>query len=232
MPRETLDKRIKMLLEEILILDSRVESAVRDSVEALKYQDLHLARAVYDNDKLINEKRFNLENSCIATIATQQPLAGHDLRLLASILEVAAELERMGDYAKGIAKICLLIDKQPLVKPLVDIPLMTDRALDMLHRAVWAFVEGDVELAREVPQGDDEVDCLYNQVYRELVTIMFSNPSAIDQANHLMWAAHNLERLADRVTNICERTIYAVTGQMKEIASSDDEARPNANDQS
>ena len=225
MPRETLDKRIKQLLEEILLLDSQVESAIRDAVEALKYQDLRLARTVYDNDKLINEKRYLLENNCMSTIATQQPLAGHDLRLLASVLEVAAELERMGDYAKGIAKICLMLGKQPLVKPLVDIPRMKDLCLDMLHRAVWAFVEGNVQLAKEIPKGDDAVDQLYNQVYQDLIAIIIADPKALDQANHLMWAAHNLERLADRVTNICERTIYTVTGERKEIDFSDDETR-------
>jgi phosphate transport system protein len=223
MPRETLDKRIKQLKEEILLLDSQVENAVRDAVEALKYQDLRLARTVSENDRFINEKRYLLETNCIATIATQQPLAGHDLRLLASILEVAAELERMGDYAKGIARICLMIDRQPLVKPLIDIPRMMDHSLNMLHRAVWAFVEGDVELARDIPKEDDEVDRLYNQVYHDLIAIIIANPEALDQSTHLMWAAHNLERLADRVTNICERTIYAVTGKIKEIKSSDDE---------
>jgi len=232
MPRETLDKRIKQLIEEILLLDSMVENAIRDSVEALKYQDLRLARTVYANDKYINEKRYLLETNCMSTIATQQPLAGHDLRLLASILEVAAELERMGDYAKGIAKICLMIDKKPLIKSLIDIPRMMDHSLSMLHRAVWAFVEGNAELAKEIPSEDDKVDQLYNQVYRDLVAVMFADPSTIDQANHLMWAAHNLERLADRVTNICERTIYAVTGQMTEIDSSDDESRVEAHDQS
>jgi len=232
MPRETLDKRIKQLTEEILLLNSQVENAVRDSVEALKYQDLRLARTVYNNDKLINEKRYLLESNCMSTIATQQPLAGHDLRLLASILEVAAELERMGDYAKGIAKICLMIDKKPLIKPLVDIPRMMDHSLNMLHRAVWAFVEGDIELAREIPKDDDEVDRLYNQVYQDLISVIITDPATIEQANHLMWAAHNLERLADRVTNICERTIYAVTGQIKEIDHSDDETRVEPHDQS
>ena len=232
MPREILDKRIKQLLDEILILDSQVEHAIRSSVEALKTQDLRLARQVYEADKLVNAGRFALENNCMTTIATQQPLAGHDLRLLASILEVAAELERMGDYAKGIAKICLMIGSQRLVKPLIDIPLMMELSLDMLHRAVGAFVSGDTALARAIPEKDDAVDILYNQVYHELAQVIRADPSTIDQANHLMWAAHNLERLADRVTNICERTIYAVTGEMKEIDQSDDEWQLESDPQS
>ena len=129
----------------------------------------------------------------------------------------------MGDYAKGIAKICLQIGSTPHVKPLVDIPRMAEIAVSMLHRSVLAFVQFDAETAREIPKEDDQVDALYKQVYRELVSIMFSNPSTIDQANYLLWAAHNLERMADRVTNICERAIYVATGQMKEIDVSDDE---------
>ena len=223
MPRETLDKKIQSLLDQILVLDSLVESAVLESVNALKRKDTDLAKRIYASDKRINEKRFELENDIIVTIATQQPIMAGDLRLVASILEVVGELERMGDYAKGIAKICLMIGKQPHVKPLIDIPRMAEIAVDMLHRAVGAFVAQEAETARQIPKEDDLVDALYNQVYRELITITFSNPAVIDQANHLMWAAHNLERLADRVTNICERTIYIATGQLEELSTTDDE---------
>jgi phosphate transport system protein len=202
-----------------------VEEAILKSVEALKKQDLELASQILENDKIINAKRFDLENDCMTTIATQQPIMARDLRLVASILEVAAELERMGDYAKGIATICLIIGKQPLIKPLVDIPRMAELSVNMLHRAVGAFLSGDAETAAQIPNEDDLVDHLYNQVYRELVTIMFSKPATIDQANHLMWAAHNLERVADRVTNICERTIYTKSGDLREIDVSDDEIR-------
>jgi phosphate transport system protein len=225
MARETLDRRINHLLEEILVLDSMVEDAILQSVESLKKQDVERAQQIYIYDKVVNAKRIDLENESITTIATQQPIMARDLRLLASILEVAAELERMGDYAKGIATICLRIGKEPHIKPLVDIPRMAELSISMLHRSVGAFVRGDAETALQIPQEDDLVDSLYNQVYRELVTIMFSNPATIDQANYLMWVAHNLERVADRVTNICERTIYTQTGELKEIDSSDDESR-------
>lgn len=225
MPRENLDRKIRHLLEEILILDSMIENAIIDAVEALKRQDLELAKTVYSNDAQINARRFELENDVIITIATEQPIMAGDLRFIASIFEVVGELERMGDYAKGIAKIAYLIGKQPLIKPLIDIPRMAELTVDMLHRAVGAFVNHNVELAKEIPEEDDRVDELYNQVYQELVEIMINNPSSttIDQANHLMWAAHNLERLADRVTNICERTIYTTTGKLLEIDISDDE---------
>jgi phosphate transport system protein len=225
MTRANLDNRLHHLLDEILELDSMVETATLQAIEALKNHDLELARQIYQGDAQINARRFDLENDCMITIATQQPIVAHDLRLVASILEVVAELERMGDYAKGIAKITLQIGNTPHVKPLVDIPRMADIAVDMLHRSVLAFVQFDAETARQIPKDDDQVDALYKQIYRELVSIMFSNPSTIDQANYLMWVAHNLERMADRVTNICERAIYVTTGQMKEIDVSDDEER-------
>ena len=223
MPRESLDRKIQHLRDEILLLDSMIENAVIQSVEALKNQDLDLAHQIYAGDAQVNDKRFEIENEVIITIATAQPIMAGDLRLLASILDVAGELERMGDYAKGIAHIVTMIGKEPLVKPLIDIPRMTELAISMLHRAVTAFIEVDAESARKIPLEDDEVDYLYNQVYRELVTLMFKNPASIDQGNFLMWAAHNLERLADRVTNICERTLYVASGEMKELSTSDDE---------
>jgi len=221
--RVQLDKKIRYLLDEILIMDSMVENATLEAIDALKNRDTDQALNVYRNDSMINNIRFKLENDIIVTIATVQPIMAGDLRLIASILEIVGELERMGDYAKGIAKICLKIGSQPHVKPLIDIPRMADIAVDMLHRAIGAFVEQDSETASLIPHDDQQVDALYNQVYRELVTVMLANPATIDRANMLMWAAHNLERMADRVTNICERTIFVVTGDLIELAASDDE---------
>jgi phosphate transport system protein len=223
MPRETLDRKIRHLYDEILVLDSMVENATFEAVEALKKRDLEAAQRIYIADNDINAKRFELENDLIITIATQQPIMAHDLRLLASIYEVVGELERIGDYAKGIAKIAMIIGNQPPVKPLIDIPRMADLAVSMLNRAVLAFINGDTETAQSIPSEDDQVDNLYNQVYRELVTIMFADPSTIDRANHLLWVAHNLERMADRVTNICERTMYIATGHLVEMDRTDDE---------
>jgi phosphate transport system protein len=224
MARDTLDRKIRHLLDEILVLDSMVESATTDAVDALKRRDLKLAKQVYKFDQRINARRFDLENDVIITIATQQPLMAGDLRLTASILEVVGELERMGDYAKGIAKICLLIGDEPHIKPLIDIPKMSELVVDMLNRAVSAFVNMDLDAARSIPEEDDKVDDLYNQVYQDLIEVILKNPATVDQANHLMWAAHNLERMADRVTNICERTIYCATGQFIEIDTTDDES--------
>ena len=221
-PRETLDRSLQELRDEIIDLGSMVEEAVRAAVDALKQRDLQASEKIYEADENINKKHFEIEDRCIALIATQQPMA-KDLRLLAAVIEISTELERMGDYAKGIAKINILLGTDTLVKPLIDIPRMAELGLDMLHRALEAFVAVDADTAREIPKEDDEIDALYNQVYRELVTYMIADTSTIDRANFLLWAAHNLERLADRVTNICERTIYMATGEMRELDRSDDE---------
>jgi phosphate transport system protein len=183
MLRETLDRKLQNLIDEILVIDSMVETALVESVNALKNRDLKLAQQIYDNDELINQKRFELENDIIITIATTQPVMAGDLRLVASVLEVVGELERMGDYAKGIAKIALLMGDEPPVKPLIDIPRMVNICVSMLHRAVGAFVDQDAELARSIPQEDDKVDALYQQVYRELVTLMVAKPAILDRAN-------------------------------------------------
>lgn len=217
MTRETFDRELQRLQDEVLALGSLVEDAIVESVELLKQRDLDGARRLIAQDqRLINEKRFAIELEALTVIATQQPLAG-DLRVLAAVIEIVHELERMGDYAKGIAKINLMMGDEPLLKPLIDIPLMAEKARDMLHRALEAFVRKDVDLARAIPREDDQVDALYNQVYRELLALMMDNPSDIDRATYLLWVAHNLERTADRVANICERVIFMVTGEMVEL---------------
>ncbi|MCJ7584494.1 MAG: phosphate signaling complex protein PhoU [Anaerolineales bacterium] len=222
MLRKTFENDIQQLKDDLLLLGSLVEQQTLDAVEALKKRDLEAARGIYAADAKINEKRFAIENQVMILIATQQPMA-HDLRLLASILEVSAELERMGDYAKGMATINIRMGDEPLLKPLIDVPRMAQIASSMLHRALTAFVNEDAETAKAIPKEDDEVDALYDQVYRELMTFVIKDPKTIDRANYMLWAAHNLERMADRVTNICERTIFIVTGEIKEIDSSNDE---------
>ena len=180
------------------------------------------SRRILEEDQDINRKRFEIENQVMILIATQQPMA-HDLRLLASIMEIISELERMGDYAKGIANINIRMGDQPLLKPLIDVPRMAQKDVDMLHRSLTAFINEDLEAAKTIPMEDDEVDALYNQIYRELMTFIIADPKVIERANWLLWVAHNLERVADRVTNICERTIFIATGELVEINNSDDE---------
>jgi phosphate transport system protein len=218
MLRKTFENEIQHLKDEIILMGSMVEQSLLDSVEALKKRDVEASREIVQRDNVVNEKRFHLENEVMIIIATQQPMA-RDLRVLASILEVISELERMGDYAKGIGVINVRMAEEALLKPLVDIPRMAEIGTSMLHRALAAFVNEDIETARVIPQEDDMVDALYTQVYRELMTYIMADPKNIERANWLLWVAHNLERFADRVTNICERTIFIVTGELFEIGT-------------
>jgi phosphate transport system protein len=222
MLRKTFEHEIQQVKDDVLLLGSMVEQAILNTVDALKKRDIKASHDILDADKLINKKRFDIEHKLMILIATQQPMA-HDLRLLASCMEIISELERMGDYAKGIANINIRMGDSALLKPLIDIPRMAQKDVDMLHRALTAFVNEDVETAQAIPVEDDEVDALYNQIYRELMTFVISDPTTMERANWLLWVAHNLERVADRVTNICERTVFIATGEMTEIKSTDDE---------
>ncbi|GAB1470484.1 phosphate signaling complex protein PhoU [Chloroflexota bacterium] len=222
MIRKTFESEIQQVKDEIIQLGSMVEHAIISSVEALKKRDIKAAEKIIAEDKEVNKKRFAIENQLMILIATQQPMA-RDLRLLASSMEIISELERMGDYAKGIANINVRMGDEKLLKPLIDIPRMAEKGASMLHRALTAFVHEDVETAKAIPMEDDEVDALYNQIYRELMLLIIEDPKNIERANWLLWVAHNLERVADRVTNICERTVFIATGSFSELKSSDDE---------
>lgn len=224
MPRETLDRKLKELKDDVLVMGSMVEQAVSAAIEALKNRDFEESKRIYAEDAQVNKKHFEIEDKTLTVIATQQPVA-RDLRVLAAILEIITELERIGDYAKGIAKINIMMGEAPLLKPLIDVPRMAELGIDMLHRALTAFVEEDLPTARAIPEEDDDIDNLYNQVYRELLTYMIADPSTIDRGNYLLWVAHNLERMADRVTNICERIVYVETGEIMEFDVTDDELR-------
>lgn len=223
MPRTFLDQEIDKLKEQVVRLEEMVSHATVEAVDALLTNDMEKSKVIYLNDKAINELRFEIEKKCLLTIATQQPLAT-DLRVLASILDVVTELERMGDYAKGIAKINLIIErKSTKAKSILHLREMTEITTSMLNRAVKAFVAVDAETARLLPNEDDKVDDLFNIIHSGLVNDMMEKKKNITLANHLQWAAHNIERMADRVVNICERTVFIATGEMHELEESDDE---------
>ena len=217
--RTTFHKRLREIQDDILVMGSMVSKAIIRSVEALKSRDIKAANQIIADDQGINRKRFEIEESCIELIATQQPMAT-DLRTITAILNITTEIDRIGDYAVGIARIVILIGNEPLIKPLVDIPLMAKKTVDMLDRCLQAFIDRDAEAAKKIAREDDEIDNLYDQIFRELLNIMAEDPKTITRATRLMWTAHNLERAADRVTNICERVVYIVTGKMEEIGSS------------
>ena len=218
MLRQGYDRELQRLQDEVLALGSMVEAALLRSVELLKQRDLDGSRLLVVADRHINETRFTIEDEALTLIATQAPMAG-DMRLLAAILEIITELERIGDYAKGIARINLKIGVQPLLNPLTDLSIMAEKAQSMLHDALMAFVDKDVESARAIPKRDDEIDRLYEQINRELIDHIMDDPRAIEQANLVLWAAHNLERTGDRVINLCERVLFMATGEMVELDS-------------
>ncbi len=217
MPRETFERHLNRLLDQVLILGSMVDQAMEDAMDALKRQDHAAARRIYENDLRINERRYAIEDECITIIATQQPMA-RDVRFLAAILEIITELERIGDYAKGISKINLFLGEEPIESSiLLDLQQMASLGLGMLKRSLDAFISGNATAARSISAEDDAVDQLYLHVYRTVMSLSLTNPEGIEHFNHLIWAAHNLERMADRVTNICERIVYVATGEMKEL---------------
>ncbi len=211
MLRSDYDRDLTDLQTSLSEMGQHVESATRRALKALETQDTALAQEVVDADDEIDRLQDELENKCVMLLATQQPMAS-DLRSVMSAVHIGVELERMGDYAEGIAKISIRIGDQPLLKPLIDIPRMADLALKMLEESLQAYTERDEPLARKVCTADDAIDDLYNQIYRELLTYMLSDPGTIERATYLLWVAHNLERIADRATNIAERVLWLISG--------------------
>ncbi|MDQ3779029.1 MAG: phosphate signaling complex protein PhoU [Chloroflexota bacterium] len=208
--------QIQDLRDDVVAMASMVDKAIARAVEALRLQKFQLARDVIASDQAINRHRWATEERALLIIATQAPMAG-DLRRIAAAIHIITDLERMADHAAGIAKIAVETADEPLLKPLVDLPRMSDLARSMLSDSITAFIEEDAPAARQIAERDDDVDDLYDQVYRELLTFMLADPSTINRATHLLWAGHNLERIADRVTNVCERVVFAVTGEIEEI---------------
>lgn len=219
MTREHYAQELADLRGSVVAMASMTNKAIDNAVTALARRDVRLAEQVIASDRAINEHRWRTEEQALLVIATQAPMA-RDLRMIAAVIHIVTDLERMADHAAGIAKIALQTAEQAPLKPLVDIPRMSEIARTMLHDAITAFIDDDQAAARAIVARDDEVDALYEQIYRELLTFMLADPKTIDQATHLLWAAHNLERIADRVTNICERVVFAATGQLEELAVS------------
>jgi phosphate transport system protein len=214
--RTAFHKKLREIQDDVLAMGSMVEKANSRAIEALKEKDVAKAQEIITDDIKINKKRFNIEEKCVQLIATQQPMAS-DLRAIICVLNIITEIERIGDHAEGIAKIVVMIGDEPPLKPLIDIPRMAEKVNSMLHRSLDALINRDADTAKQIVTEDDEVDNLYDQVFRELLTFMAEDPKTITRATRLIWVAHNLERSADRVTNICERVVYMVTGKMEEL---------------
>jgi len=215
MPREDFERNLNEVQDDVVKLGSMVAKAIFKSIDCLKNRDIEGSQQVIDEDDVIDDMTESIEDRCIDLIALEAPMAS-DLRGIIAALMVSNELERMGDYAEGIAKISIAMGNLPPLKPLIDIPRIADKAVNMVHQSLESYVNKDVESAYEVVKSDDEVDSLYDQVYRELLTYMMADPSTIQRATYLLWVAHDLERVADRTTNIAERVIYLVTGSPME----------------
>jgi len=209
-------KGFQEIQDKVLAMGDMVVKEINRSIDALKKRDLKMAHQVIANDAKIDELRFAIEDRCIELVATQKPTT-NDLRVIVAVLSIITELERIGDYAEGIAKIVVMIGDEPPLKPLIDIPRMAELTTEMIDKSLKSFVTRDVELAKHVVTMDTSVDGLYDQVFRELLTFMMVDPKTINRATRLIWVAHNLERAADRVTNICERVVFMVTGKMEEL---------------
>ena len=218
-PRARFTAELRAIQDDVVSLGGMVGTAIEQAVEALRARDTDWARLISHNDVAINKRRFAIEERCMKLLAMQAPLAA-DLRFIASVLNIITDLERMGDHAEGICKINIMLGAEPLVKPLIDIPRMADLSRNMLQRSLEALVARDVEKAKRVALEDDAVDALHDQVVRELISFMIEDPRTIQRALYLTWVSHNLERIADRVTNICERVVFIVTGEMEEINAS------------
>ncbi len=214
--RALFDRELTDLRDNILYLGGMVETAIEKAIQALRDQDEDLARQVIAGDEEVNTRRYDIEEQCVRLIATQQPAAG-DLRAIVAAIHIVTELERMGDHASGIAELAIRLADQPHLKPLIDVPRMAEIDRGMIHASLDAYFKRDPALALETAKRDAEIDGLDDQVYRELLTYMLSDPTTITRATYLLWVTHNLERIADRVTNICERVIYMCTGKMEEL---------------
>ena len=216
MPRVHYLHELQHIRDELLMMASMVYQALDSSVQALRTHDIETAQRIIVADMDINRKRFGVETDILTIIATQQPMAG-DMRMLAGALEIAGELERIGDYGKGIARITLMLGREPLLAMPAHLTLMAQHALSMLRRAIDAYIAQDVDAAKTIPYTDDALDELYNQVALDLFNAVIADPTKFLHSNYYSWAAHNLERTGDRAVNICERTIYTVTGDMNEL---------------
>ncbi len=215
MLRADFDRNLKLLQDDLIALGNLVGQAITQSMVALINRDLDASQRVVAEDDIIDQKRFELEDQCIDLIATQQPIA-IDLRTLMAVLHISVELERVGDYAEVIAKVTLMMGYEPASEPLFDLPLLAEKASDMLGRSLDALLFRDAGAAEQVCEDDDQVDTLYQKVFRDLLTEMTRDPQSIKRATYLLWVAHDLERIADRATNIAERVIFLVTGKLPE----------------
>ena len=215
--RQDFDRDLGKLEAELILMSGLVEQAIFNALNALKSRDIEKSQKVIHEDDNIDQTELEIERTCIELIRREAPMAG-DLRRIVASLHIAGELERIGDYAEGIAKISITMGGQPPLKELIDIPRMGDMAVRMLKRSLEAFISRDADLVRtlsvELEKEDDEVDDLYAKVQGDLLELVKADPENAEPATYLMRVAHNVERVADRAMNIVERALYQATGEL------------------
>jgi len=214
--RATYDREYDMICQDLVLMGQKVENAIEQAMTALVETDIPLAKEVMSNDEQINQLQYKIDEACLVLIATQQPTAS-DLRSVIAVMHIVIELERIGDHAAGIAKAVVKMAEEPMLKTLKKIIKMADLSEKMLKDCLQAFVKRDIEWAREIAAQDSEMDGMYRSVFEKLVEIMAENKKLIARATYLMWCGHNLERIADRVTNIAEQVIFMSTGDKGEL---------------
>jgi phosphate transport system protein len=215
-PRVRFVHQLEEVRDGVLTMGSMVDKAIDYALDALRRRDLNLAERVIRDDRHINRQRFDIEQSALLLMATQQPMAS-DLRFLASVLHITTDLERMGDHARGVARLCIKLSPEPPLAIPAELPRMAELCRDRLRRALDAFVARDAEAAQQIAAQDSTTDALQDAIYRQLLETMVADPTAIRRATYLIWVAHNVERFGDHITNVCERVIFAVTGHMEEL---------------
>jgi len=217
MVRDNFDRELTDLKNKVLIMGGAVEKALAQSITGLKKQDRKIAEEVIAEDDIIDNLELEIEERCLTLIARHQPMA-KDARRIGTILKLITDLERMGDKAASISHKTLNLLDEPFIKPLVDIPRMAGLIEKMVKNALNAFVEENVDKARAVIRADEEIDHLYDQIFRELITIMISDPKTIKQATQLLFISSDLERIGDHATNLGERVTFLVTGDIMDLS--------------
>lgn len=209
--------QIRSLRDDVVAIGSMVGKAIARATDAMKQQNVQLAEAVIDQDRQINDYRWRTEERALRAIALQQPMA-RDLRVISAVISIVTDLERIGDHAVNVARMVVATADEPYLKPLVQLPRMSDLTRMMLADSMTAFIQSDSARAREVIARDHQVDRAYHAVYQELLALMLDDPTTINRATYLLSAAHDFERIGDRVKNVCERVIFSVSGDVSDLS--------------
>jgi phosphate transport system protein len=214
--RSALDRELETLRDDVLRMGSLVEEAISLALQALRKNDARLAQQVIDDDEKVNTMRFELEEFAIRIIALQAPNTS-DLRFVTAALNIVVDLERMADHAAGICKVVVRLPQGPPPENLLMLPRMGVLVLELLHEALDAYINVNTDAAQKIAARDDEIDDLYQHMFFDVIALMNEDPALVEHYTYMLWMGHSLERMGDRVTNICERVVFVKTGEMEEL---------------